>query len=52
EIMPVKEYPGNHSWGYTPRYYFAVESAYGTTTEFKEMIDTFHKYGIRVIIDG
>ncbi|CAF1326036.1 unnamed protein product [Adineta ricciae] len=52
EIMPIKEYPGQIGWGYTPRYYFAVESAYGTTAELKEMIDTFHKHGIRVIMDG
>ncbi len=49
--MPIKEFPGKIGWGYTPRYYFAVESAYGTTAELKEMIDTFHKNGIRVIMD-
>jgi len=52
EVMPIKEFPGSIGWGYTPRYYFAIESAYGTTSELKEMIDTFHKNGIRVIIDG
>ncbi|UJR36721.1 hypothetical protein I4U23_029437 [Adineta vaga] len=52
EIMPIKEFPGKIGWGYTPRYYFAIESAYGTTVELKEMIDTFHKHGIRVIMDG
>lgn len=50
--MPIKEFPGTIGWGYTPRYYFAIESSYGTTTELKEMIDTFHKHGIRVIMDG
>lgn len=52
EIMPVKEYPGEIGWGYTPRYHFAIQRSYGTTAEMKEMIDTFHKHGIRVIIDG
>ncbi|CAF1378155.1 unnamed protein product, partial [Rotaria sordida] len=52
EIMPIKEFPGQVGWGYTPRYYFAIESTYGTTAELKEMIDTFHKNGIRVIMDG
>ena len=50
--MPVKEFRGNVSWGYTPRYHFAVETAYGSTTNMKEMIDAFHKNGIRVIMDG
>jgi 1,4-alpha-glucan branching enzyme len=52
EIMPVKEYPGEIGWGYTPRYHFAIQSTYGTTAEMKEMIDIFHKNGIRVIMDG
>ena len=52
EIMPIKEFPGNTGWGYTPRYHFAVETTYGTTADLKEMIDTFHKNGIRVIMDG
>ena len=52
EIMPIKEYPGQIGWGYTPRYHFAIQSTYGTTAELKEMIDTFHKHGIRVIMDG
>ncbi|CAF4089665.1 unnamed protein product, partial [Rotaria sp. Silwood2] len=52
EIMPVKEFPGQIGWGYTPRYHFAIQSTYGTTADLKEMIDTFHKHGIRVIMDG
>ncbi|CAF0807602.1 unnamed protein product [Adineta ricciae] len=44
EIMPIKEYPGQIGWGYTPRYHFAIQSTYGTTAELKEMIDTFHKH--------
>ncbi|CAF0732377.1 unnamed protein product [Adineta steineri] len=52
EIMPIKEYPGEIGWGYTPRYHFAIQSTYGTTAELKEMIDAFHKHGIRVIMDG
>lgn len=52
ELMPVKEYPGDHSWGYNPRYFFATESSYGTTAELKHLIDECHARGIRVIIDG
>ncbi|CAF3325386.1 unnamed protein product [Rotaria socialis] len=51
ELMPIKEYPGNHSC-YNPRYYFAIETSYGPTADLKEMIDEMHKNGIRVIMDG
>jgi 1,4-alpha-glucan branching enzyme len=52
ELMPVKDYPGDHSWGYNPKYFFASESTYGTTEELKHLIDECHARGIRVLIDG
>lgn len=52
ELMPLKEYPGDHSWGYNPRHFFATESSYGSTTDLKQMIDECHARGIRVIVDG
>ncbi|MFB2837079.1 alpha-amylase family glycosyl hydrolase [Floridanema evergladense] len=52
ELMPVKEYPGDYSWGYNPRYFFATESSYGTTAELKALIDECHARGIRVLMDG
>lgn len=52
ELMPLKEYPGDYSWGYNPRYFFAAESSYGTTEGLKKLIDECHARGIRVIIDG
>lgn len=52
ELMPLKEYPGDYSWGYNPRYFFAAESSYGTTAELKNLIDECHGRGIRIIIDG
>ncbi|MER3434691.1 MAG: alpha-amylase [Leptolyngbya sp. ERB_1_1] len=52
ELMPVKEHPGDYSWGYNPRHFFAPETSYGTTAELKQFIDECHGRGIRVIIDG
>jgi 1,4-alpha-glucan branching enzyme len=52
ELMPVKEYPGDYSWGYNPRYFFATESSYGSTSELKNLIDECHARGIRVLMDG
>ncbi|MDZ8056111.1 MAG: alpha-amylase family glycosyl hydrolase [Aulosira sp. ZfuVER01] len=52
ELMPVKEYPGDYSWGYNPRHFFATESSYGSTEGLKNLIDECHARGIRVIMDG
>lgn len=52
ELMPVKEYPGDYSWGYNPRYFFATESSYGSTEDLKQFIDECHGRGIRVLMDG
>lgn len=52
ELMPVKEYPGDYSWGYNPRHFFATESSYGETADLKRFIDECHGRGIRVIMDG
>lgn len=52
ELMPVNEYPGDYSWGYKVRHFFATESSYGSTTELKHLIDQCHARGIRVFIDG
>lgn len=52
ELMPVNEYPGDYSWGYKVRHFFATESSYGSTEELKRFIDQCHGRGIRVFIDG
>jgi 1,4-alpha-glucan branching enzyme len=52
ELMPVKEYPGDYSWGYNPRHFFATESSYGSTEELKQLVDECHGRGIRIIMDG
>lgn len=52
ELMPVNEYPGDYSWGYTVRHFFATESSYGSTEDLKRFIDECHARGIRVFMDG
>ena len=52
ELMPVNEYPGDYSWGYTVRHFFATESSYGSTEDLKQFIDQCHARGIRVFMDG
>ncbi len=51
ELMPVMEFPGEQSWGYNPRHFFAPESSYGSSGELKHLIDECHARGIRVILD-
>ena len=51
ELMPVTEFDGNDSWGYSPNHYFALDKAYGTPNQLKTFIDQCHKRGIAVSLD-
>ncbi len=51
ELMPVQEFDGNDSWGYSPTHYFALDKAYGTAKDYKDFIEACHQKGIAVIID-
>ncbi|MBI9062659.1 MAG: T9SS type A sorting domain-containing protein [Marinilabiliaceae bacterium] len=50
-VMPVSEFEGNDSWGYNPNFYFALDKAYGTPTDFKQFVDEAHKRGMAVVND-
>lgn len=51
QLMAVLEHPYYGSFGYHVSNYFAVSSRFGTPEEFKELVDTAHGMGLRVIID-
>ncbi len=51
QIMPVAEFAGDRSWGYNPAHMFAVESAYGGPTAFKQFVKDAHAAGFSVILD-
>lgn len=51
QLLPVNEFPLDHSWGYNPSFFYAVESSYGTPDQLKELVDTAHQNGIAVILD-
>jgi len=51
ELLPVPANPGNYSWGYMPRHFFALENSYGNSSDFKQLVDECHGRGIRVIVD-
>lgn len=51
ELMPVKEFEGNMSWGYNPMFFTALDKAYGTPHVFKQFVDAAHERGMAVILD-
>ena len=51
EFMPLSEFDGNYNWGYSPCLYLAMDKAYGSQNEFKQLVDECHKRGIAVIVD-
>jgi 1,4-alpha-glucan branching enzyme len=51
QIMAIQEHAYYGSFGYHVTGYFAPSARQGTPDEFKRLVDTAHKLGLRVIID-
>lgn len=51
QLMAIMEHAYYASFGYQITSFFAASSRYGTPDELKELIDTAHGYGIRVLLD-
>lgn len=51
QLMAVQEHPFYGSFGYHVANFFAVSSRFGTPDDLRELIDTAHGYGLRVIMD-
>lgn len=51
QLMAIMEHPYYASFGYHVSNFFAVSSRFGTPEELKELIDTAHGMGLRVIMD-
>lgn len=51
QLMAIQEHPYYGSFGYHVSNFFAVSSRFGTPDDFKKLVDTAHKLGLRVIID-
>lgn len=51
QIMAVMEHPYYGSFGYQVSNFFAASSRFGKPEELKELIDTAHQMGIRVLLD-
>lgn len=51
QLLPIKEFPGDQSWGYNPSCPFNPEESYGTPEELKAFVDAAHALGMAVILD-
>ncbi|MBW6501595.1 MAG: 1,4-alpha-glucan-branching enzyme, partial [Bacteroidales bacterium] len=51
QLMAIQEHPFYGSFGYHVSSFFAASSRFGTPEDLKELIDTAHAAGIRVIMD-
>ena len=51
ELMPVKAFPGELSWGYNPAHPFAISQIYGGPDALKQLVNAAHAQGIAVIVD-
>ena len=51
QLMAVMNHPYYGSFGYHVANFFSISSRFGNPEEFKELVDTAHKYGLKVIID-
>jgi len=51
QLMAIPEHPYYASFGYHVSSFFAASSRFGTPEDLKELIDTAHSAGLRVIMD-
>lgn len=51
ELMPVKAFPGDYSWGYNPAHPFAISRVYGGEDGLKALVAAAHAHGIGVLVD-
>src|SRR6185312_9093256 len=51
QLMAIQEHPYYGSFGYHVSSFYAVSSRFGTPDELKELIDTAHGLGLRVLLD-
>ena len=51
QLMAIQEHPFYGSFGYHVANFFAPSSRFGSPDDLRELIDTAHGYGLRVIMD-
>lgn len=51
ELMPIADFSGRRNWGYDGVLPFAPDTAYGSPTQLKQLIDSAHALGLCVYLD-
>lgn len=51
ELMPIHDFPGEHSWGYNPVLPYVVDSVYGGPDALAAFVQAAHGRGIAVVLD-
>lgn len=51
DIMPLSSFPGKYNWGYDGVFPFAIDSSYGSISDFIEFVNCCNNEGIAVILD-
>jgi len=51
EVMPLSNVAASVDWGYLPIGYFGVDERFGKRSDFQQMVDMAHQFGIAVIVD-
>ena len=51
ELMPINDFPGRRNWGYDGVLPYAPDSAYGSPSDLKVLIDTAHGLGLMMFLD-
>ena len=51
EVMPLSNVGVSVDWGYLPIGYFGVDERFGNRSDFQQLVDIAHQYGIAVIVD-
>ena len=51
QVMAILEHPHYGSFGYQPNFAYAPSSRFGTSNDFKQLVEEAHKLNIKVVLD-
>ncbi|MDR4308360.1 malto-oligosyltrehalose trehalohydrolase [Chelatococcus sambhunathii] len=51
QLMPIADFPGERNWGYDGVLPYALDAAYGTPEELKDLVDSAHELNLMIMLD-